>query len=115
MLLLFPLRASYDRPEVVRLFTSFEVVVEKCRKSKIDIANRIKDPDDPRKEFLEKIIARSERRRLEILDDIKNGNMQEAIERMWDAIEIACSERAELLELCAKIRSSGNYSEKIGS
>ncbi|GAG39560.1 unnamed protein product, partial [marine sediment metagenome] len=100
--------------EVSSLFTSFQTVVETCRKRKIDVAGAL-PKDDPRKEFLEKIIAESEQRRLDILDDIKNGNMQEAIERVWDAIELAYSRRAELLALCAKIRSAGNYTEKIGS
>lgn len=114
MLLLFLARASYNRPEIASLFTRFRAVVEECRKSKIDVASVLPDAD-PWKEFLEKIIAVSEQRRSEILDDIKNRNTQEAIERMWDAIEISYSKRTELLELCAKIRSAGNYSEEITS
>ncbi len=113
MILLFPLGASYDRPKVARLFTSFEVVVKECRNSKIDIANRIKNPDDARKEFLENIIAISEQRRLDILNDIKNRNMQEALERMLDAIEDSYNRRVALLELCEKVRNSGTYSKVI--
>ena len=115
MLLLFPLWPSHDRPEVASLFTRFRIVLEDCRNSKINVAKRIQDPNDPRKEFLEEIIAKSEQRRLDILEYLEKGNIQEAIERIWDAIEIAYSRRAELLELCAKILSAGNYSEKIGS
>jgi len=113
MLLLFPLRSSYDAPQVTSLFVRFRAVVEECRKSKINVANRIKDDNDPRKKFLTEIIARSEQRRLGILDDIKERNMQGAIERMWDAIEIAYDERDTLLTLCARIRDAGNYSEEI--
>ncbi len=115
VLLLFLARSSYNRPEFASLFTRFREVVEACRNSNIEIANRIQEEDDPQKEFLE-IIAKSEQRRLDILDYIKNRNMQEAIERMWDAIEIAYSRKDKLLRLCAKIRkirSDENYSEQI--
>ncbi|MBA7630582.1 hypothetical protein ES703_38105 [subsurface metagenome] len=111
MLLLFLARSSYNIGQN-KLFVDFQGIVEVCRKSKIDVANRIQEDDDPRKTFL-LLIAQSEQRRLEILYDIKDRDIQEAIERMWDAIEIAYSERTELLELCEKIRSAGNYSEKI--
>lgn len=114
MLLLFPLRTSYDKPEVASLFARFRVVVNECRVRKIDIAG---DPPyvDPRKEFLRDIIARSEKRRLDILDAIieDRNNMQEVIEYMWDAIEISYRDRARLLQLCEEIRTAGNYSEPI--
>lgn len=113
MMLLFPLWPSYDRPEVASLFTRFRTVVEDCRNSKINVAKRIQDSNDPRKEFLEEIIAKSEQRRLYILEYIEKGNIQEAIEHIWDAIEIAYSRRAELLRLCENILSAENYSEKI--
>lgn len=114
MLLLFLARSSYNRPEVASLFTRFRTVVKTSKDNKSVLAG--KPPYvDPRKEFLGKIIVESEQRRLDILDDIKNRNMQEAIEHMWDAIEIAYSRRDELLGLCTKIRSAGNYSEEIGS
>lgn len=112
-LLLFPFRESYDIPEIADLFNNFRVVVEECKQSKINVAGWIKDPDDPRKEFLKGIIAVSEQRRLVIIDDIKERNTQNAIEHMWDAIEVARSERAKFLELCEKIRNAGNYSEVI--
>ena len=114
MLLLFPLRTSYDRPEVASLFASFRVVVNECRDRKIDIAGG-SPYDDPRKEFLREIIGRSEKRRLDILDAIieDQNNMQEVIEYMWDAIEISSRDRARLLQLCEKIRTAGNYSEPI--
>ena len=110
MLLMFLARKSNQN----QLSDDFQGIVETCRKSKIAVAKRIKEEDDPRKEFL-LIISDSEQRRFDILDEIKKRNMQAAIERMWDAIEIAYSRRSKLLELCAKIRSAGNYSDEIGS
>ncbi len=103
MLLLFLARASYNRPEVSSLFTRFRAVVKACIDSKNDIAG---EPpyDDPQKKYLATIIAQSEQRRLDILGYTEKGNMQGAIERMWDAIEIAYSRRDELLGLCAKMR-----------
>jgi len=113
ILLLFPLRASYDKPEIAALFNRFEEIVGDCRKSKINIAGRLPE-DDPRREFLAGIIARSEQRRLDVLHEIENRNMQEAIEQMWGAIRTACSERAKLLDLSERILDAGNYSEEIG-
>lgn len=113
MLLLFPLWPSHDKPEVASLFIRFRTVLEDCRNNKINVAKRIQDPNDPRKEFLEEIIAKSEQRRLDILEYIEKGNIQEAIERIWDAIDESYTRRSALLELCEKIRSSENYSKKI--
>ncbi len=114
MILLFPLRTSYDRPEVASLFVSFRAVVNECRDRKIDVAG---EPpyDDPRKEFLREVIGRSEKRRLDILDAIienRGMDMQEVIEYIWDAIEIANRDRVRLLQLCEKIRTA-DYSEPI--
>ncbi|HCO93375.1 MAG TPA: hypothetical protein DIU00_05395 [Phycisphaerales bacterium] len=113
MLLLFPLWSSHDRPEVASLFTHFRTILEDCRDGKKNVAKRIQYPNDPRIEFLEEIIAKSEQRRIDIIDDIKAGNIQEAIEHIWDSVEDAYNRRAKLLELCAKIRNAENYSEEI--
>jgi hypothetical protein len=112
MLLLFPLRTSYDKPEIASLFDSFRDVVNECRDRKIDVAG---EPpyDDPRKEFLREIIGRSEKRRLDILDAIiEKRDMQEVIKYMWNAIEISYHDRERLLQLCEKIRTT-DYSEPI--
>lgn len=90
MLLLFLVRSSYERPEVASLFTRFRAVVEECRNSKIAVAAVLTD-DDPRKEFLQEIIAVSEQRRLQILNAIKAGDMYEACDLMLNTIEGAYS------------------------
>lgn len=112
MLLLFPLRTSYDRPEVASLFAGFREVVNECRDRKKDVAGE-SPYDDPRKEFLGEIIARSEKRRLDILDAIDNRDMQKVIEHMWDAIETSYRDRTRLLQLCEEIQTAGNYSDPI--
>ena len=113
MLLLFPLWTSYNRPEVASLFSSFKTTLEECKISKINVSNSIQDPNDPRKKFLKEIIAESEQRRLDIISNIEDGDIKEAIERIWDAIEIAYSRRETLLEVCTKIRNARNYKEVI--
>jgi hypothetical protein len=109
MLLVFLARRARQN----QFIDEFQEIVKSHYKNEIDVIGEIrKDYDDPRKEFLA-VIVQSEQRRERILIDIKNRNIPEAIEHMWDAIGVASSRRDYLLKLSEKVRTSGNYSTPI--
>jgi hypothetical protein len=108
MLLLFLARDSVQS----ELFEDFQNTVKDSRDRKIEMAG-VGPYDDPRKEFLA-LIAKSEQRRWDILEDLKKQNINSAIERIWEAVETAYRDRSAVLELCSKVRNT-NSSEEITS
>lgn len=103
MLLLFLARNS----GLNKLFDDFQKIVEACRDRKIDLAKRIQN-DDPRKEFIT-MTAEFDQRRLDMLDALNKGDIQQAIDLMWKSIKIAYSRREALLELCNKLRGHPSW------
>lgn len=107
MLLIFLARKSGQ----IELFDEFKKIVEACTRSKIEVADRLKE-GVPRNEFL-KMIAESELRRAKILEAIKKrNNEKEVISLMWKAIDDSYTGRDSLLELCPKVLEK-QYTEII--
>lgn len=99
MLLFFLARWSASTQE--DLFDRFQKVVETAAKRKKERASEFPEHSPERK--LLTIFARSEERRLGILRAIREGDMQQARDLMWEAIEVAYRMRPTVLQICSQL------------